>query len=106
MRPFLSEVLEPAVFGSNVTNHGYNKILESDWFLARPIFYQIGARSAKVSNNKVNHSYDYRPNWNLLSPITITKQHLAFQPPCCFSCIGHRASGIGHLGFHFVLMTL
>ena len=34
-------------------NHTYNKILESDWFLARPIFYQIGARAAKVSNNKV-----------------------------------------------------
>ena len=33
-------------------NHNYNKILESDWFLARPIFYQIGARAAKVSNNK------------------------------------------------------
>ena len=27
-------------------NHNYNKILESDWFLARPIFYQIGARTA------------------------------------------------------------
>ena len=37
-------------------NHNYNKILESDWFLARPIFYQIGARAAKVSNNKVSNN--------------------------------------------------
>ena len=37
-------------------NHNYNKIFESDWFLARPIFDQIGARVAKVSNDKVpNH---------------------------------------------------
>ena len=36
-------------------NHNYNKILESDWFLARPIFYQIGARAAKVTNNKVSN---------------------------------------------------
>ena len=41
---------------SNTTNHNYNKILESDWFLARPIFYQIGARAAKVSNNKVSNN--------------------------------------------------
>ena len=31
---------------NNNINHNYNKILESDWFLARPIFYQIGARAA------------------------------------------------------------
>ena len=37
-------------------NHNYNKILESDWFLARPIFYQIGARAAKVSNNEVSNN--------------------------------------------------
>ena len=37
-------------------NHNYNKFLESDWFLARPIFYQIGARAAKVSNNKVSNN--------------------------------------------------
>ena len=40
----------------NKINHNYNKILESDWFLARPIFYQIGARAAKVSNNKVSNN--------------------------------------------------
>ena len=40
----------------NSFNHNYNKILESDWFLARPIFYQIGARAAKVSNNKVSNN--------------------------------------------------
>ena len=40
----------------NVINHNYNKILDSDWFLARPIFYQIGARAAKVSNNKVSNN--------------------------------------------------
>ena len=40
----------------NCVNHNYNKILESDWFLARPIFYQIGARAAKVSNNKVSNN--------------------------------------------------
>ena len=39
-----------------MANHNYNKILESDWFLARPIFYQIGARAAKVSNNKVSNN--------------------------------------------------
>ena len=38
-------------------NHNYNKILESDWFLACPIFYQIEACAAKVSNNKVSISY-------------------------------------------------
>ena len=27
-------------------NHNYNKILDSDWLLAHPIFYQIGARAA------------------------------------------------------------
>ena len=37
-------------------NHNYNKILDSDWLLARPIFYQIGARAAKVSNNKVSNN--------------------------------------------------
>ena len=37
-------------------NHNYNKILESDWCLAHPIFYQIGARAAKVSNNKVSNN--------------------------------------------------
>ena len=42
--------------GINNSNHNYNKILESDWFLARPIFYQIGARAAKVSNNKVSNN--------------------------------------------------
>ena len=41
---------------TNCINHNYNKILESDWFLARPIFYQIGARAAKVSNNKVSNN--------------------------------------------------
>ena len=41
------------------TNHNYNKILESDWFLARPIFYQIGARAAKESNNKVSNNKVY-----------------------------------------------
>ena len=40
----------------NKTKANYNKILESDWFLARPIFYQIGARAAKVSNNKVSNN--------------------------------------------------
>ena len=39
-----------------ITITNYNKILESDWFLARPIFYQIGARAAKVSNNKVSNN--------------------------------------------------
>ena len=39
-----------------INNHNYNKILESDWFLARPIFYQIGARAAKVSKNKVSNN--------------------------------------------------
>ena len=43
-------------FLCNIINHNYNKILESDWFLARPIFYQIGARAAKVSNNKVSNN--------------------------------------------------
>jgi len=37
-------------------NHNYNKILDSDWLLARPIFYQIGACVAKVSNNKVSNN--------------------------------------------------
>jgi hypothetical protein len=37
-------------------NHNYNKILDSDWLLARPIFYQIGAHAAKVSNNKVSNN--------------------------------------------------
>ena len=36
-----------------VYNHNYNIILESDWFLARPIFYQNGACAAKVSNSSV-----------------------------------------------------
>ena len=40
----------------NILDHNYNKILESDWFLARPIFYQIGARAAKVSNNKLSNN--------------------------------------------------
>ena len=40
----------------NCLNHNYNKILDSDWLLARPIFYQIGARAAKVSNNKVSNN--------------------------------------------------
>ena len=40
----------------NHPNHNYNKILDSDWLLARPIFYQIGARAAKVSNNKVSNN--------------------------------------------------
>ena len=35
-------------------NQNYNKILESDWFLARPIFYQIS--NNKVSNNKVSNN--------------------------------------------------
>ena len=39
-----------------IINHNYNKILESDWFLARPIFDQIGARAAEVSNNKVSNN--------------------------------------------------
>ena len=26
----------------------------------------------KRSGNEINHSYDYRPNWTPLSPITIT----------------------------------
>ena len=41
---------------NNMINHNYNKILESDWFFARPIFYQIGARAAEVSNNKVSNN--------------------------------------------------
>ena len=33
----------------------YNIIREYDWFLERHIFTNIGARAAKVSNNKVLH---------------------------------------------------
>ena len=35
-------------------NHNYNKILESNWFLACSIFSWIGAHEAKVSNNKLS----------------------------------------------------
>ena len=48
--------LKSVIRSGNSINHNYNKILESDWFLARPIFYQIGARAAKVSNNKVSNN--------------------------------------------------
>ena len=37
-------------------HHNYNKILESDWFLARSIFRWIGARAAKVSKNELFHN--------------------------------------------------
>lgn len=51
-------------------NHNYNKILDSDWLLARPIFYQIGARAAKVSNNKVSNNKVFNNKVSLKPPAT------------------------------------
>ena len=37
-----------------------------------------------VSSISVNHSYDYRPSWSLLSPVTvINKSYLKVISKCC-----------------------
>ena len=56
-------------------NHNYNKILKSDWFSTALISALIGQFNRTVS--VMPHSYDYRPNWTPLSPVTITNQGLA-----------------------------
>ena len=68
---------------SNNINHNYNKILESDWFLARPIFYQIGARVAKVSNNKVSNNKVHVLHMRALFIwfLVVTKYSLIFLKP-------------------------
>ena len=52
---------------NNIVNHDYTKILKSDW-LSTVLIYNHAMRSSDF----VNHSYDYRPNWTPLSPVTIT----------------------------------
>ena len=63
-----------------IPNHNYNKIVKSDWLSTAPISALNGQfnRTVRVmptrSSNFVNHSYDYRPNWTPLSPVTITNR--------------------------------
>ena len=35
------------------------------------------------SSDFVNHSYDYRPNWTPLSPVTITNSYGQSWDACC-----------------------
>ena len=51
---------------------------------------QTNQTPATRSSDFVNHSYDYRPNWTPLSPVTITNSSITiiliattiFPPPC------------------------
>ena len=43
------------------------------------VIKQIPRTLATRSSDFVNHSYDYRPNWAPLSPVTITNRFLFFR---------------------------